>query len=66
MNTPLTLCRTPVKWLKFRPEKPMGEIQEEGDKDEGEKKEGVEGDEGADRADAAARINEDSTAVKEV
>ena len=41
----------------------MGEIQEEGDKDEGEKKEG---DEGADRTDAAARINEDSTAVKEV
>ena len=66
MNTPLTLRRTPVRWLKFRPEKPMGEIQEEGDKDEGEKKEGVEGDEGGDRTDAAARINEDSTAVKEV
>ena len=44
----------------------MGEIQEEGDKDEGEKKEGVEGDEGADRTDTTARINEDSTAVKEV
>ena len=66
MNTPLTLSRTPVKWLKFRPEKPMGEIQEEGDKDEGEKKEGVEGDDGADRTDTTARINEDSTAVKEV
>ena len=44
----------------------MGEIQEEGDKDEGEKKEGVEGDEGVDRTDTTARINEDSTAVKEV
>ena len=44
----------------------MGEIQEEGDKDDGEKKEGVEGDEGVDRTEAAARINEDSTAVKEV
>ena len=44
----------------------MGEIQEEGDKDDGEKKEGFEGDEGADRTDTAARINEDSTAVKEV
>ena len=43
MEVFFVIVRTPVKWLKFRPEKPMGEILEEGDKDDGEKKEGEEG-----------------------
>lgn len=43
----ITIFRSPVKWLKFRPEKPMGEILEEGDKADGEKKDGGEGEGGA-------------------
>ena len=33
--------RTPVKWVKYRPEKPMGEITEEGDKDDQDKAQNV-------------------------
>ena len=65
----VVLCRTPVRWLKFRPEKPMGEILEEGDKDDGEKKVGEEGEEGADKPATTEKkegASEDSTAVKEV
>ena len=62
------LFRTPVRWLKFRPEKPMGEILEEGDKDDGEKKEGAEGEEGAEKAPSEKKdgSTEDATVAKEV
>ena len=62
------LFRTPVRWLKFRPEKPMGEILEEGDKDDGEKKEGGEGEEGAQKAPSEKKdgSTEDATVAKEV
>lgn len=46
MKMVISIFRTPVRWLKFRPEKPMGEILEE-DKGDGERKEGAE--QGADK-----------------
>jgi len=60
--------RTPVRWLKFRPEKPMGEILEEGDKDDEEKKGGTEGQEGTEKNTAESREggNEVATVIKEV
>ena len=61
------ICRTPVRWLKFRPEKPMGGIQEEGDS--GEKKDGGEGqEEGLMTASGEKKdgLNEDPAAGKEV
>lgn len=62
------LFRTPVRWLKFRPEKPMGEIQEEGDKDDGEKLECGEGEEGAEKVPSEKKDGgtDEATAVKEV
>ncbi|XP_015772196.1 PREDICTED: androglobin-like [Acropora digitifera] len=45
---PVSRARTPVRWLKFRPEKPMGGIVEEGDS--GGKREGVDGQEGVNLA----------------
>ena len=46
----------------------MGEILEEGDKDDGEKKEGGEGEEGAEKPGAAEKegATEDPAVVKEV
>ena len=59
--------RTPVRWLKFRPEKPMGEILEEGDKADGEKKEGGEGEEGTDKPATMEGVTEEpAVLVKEV
>ena len=62
-----TAFRTPVRWLKFRPEKPMGEILEEGDKDD-EKKDGGEGQEGTDKNTTEKKegSTEDAAAIKEV
>lgn len=60
--------RTPVRWLKFRPEKPMGEILEEGDKDDEEKKDGGQGQEGTEKTATEKKEggSEDAAAIKEV
>ena len=60
--------RTPVRWLKFRPEKPMGEILEEGDKGDEEKQESGEGQEGTEKPTAEKRegSSEETVAIKEV
>lgn len=64
---PVSRARTPVRWLKFRPEKPMGGIVEEGDS--GDKREGVDGQEGVNLAAALTEtkdgVIEDSAARKE-
>ena len=65
----IIIFRTPVRWLKFRPAKPMGEILEEGDKDDGEKKEGGEVEEGADKPATTEKKDggtEEPAVVKEV
>ena len=61
--------RTPVRWLKFRPEKPMGEILEEGDKDDEGKKDGGEGQEGTENTTTENKeggTEDATTAIKEV
>ncbi|XP_068698412.1 androglobin-like isoform X1 [Montipora foliosa] len=63
---PVSRARTPVRWLKFRPEKPMGGIQEEGDS--GEKKDGGQDqEEGLMTASGEKKdgVNEDPAAGKE-
>lgn len=60
--------RTPVRWLKFRPEKPMGEILEEVDKDDEEKKDAGEGQEGTEKTTTERKEggSDDAAAIKEV
>ena len=62
------IFRTPVRWLKFRPEKPMGEILEEGDKDDEQKKEGGDGQEGTEKITTEKKEagNEDAAAIRDV
>lgn len=64
---PVSRAKTPVRWLKYRPEKPMGEILEEGDKDNGEKTEGGEGEDVAEKTSGEKRegLSDDGAAVKE-
>lgn len=62
-----SICRTPVRWLKFRPEKPMGGIVEEGESED--KREGVDGQEGVNVAASAEMrdgVTEDLAAKREV
>ncbi|XP_048577844.1 androglobin isoform X3 [Nematostella vectensis] len=60
---PVSRARTPVRWKKFRPERPMGEIEEESDKDE--KKPEVEGPEAAQDGEKKEG-NESAAEVEEV
>ncbi|XP_078372473.1 androglobin-like isoform X6 [Oculina patagonica] len=64
---PVSRARTPVRWLKFRPEKPMGEILEEGDKGDEEKKEDGEGEEGTEKPATEKKEGgtEETAAIKE-
>ncbi|KAK3749551.1 hypothetical protein QZH41_007285 [Actinostola sp. cb2023] len=56
---PVSRARTPVKWAKYRPEKPMGEITEEGNKDEDEKKQEDEKKEGGEKKERTEENKED-------
>jgi len=59
----LLFIRTPVKWAKYRPEKPMGEITEEGNKDEDEKKQEDEKKEGGEKKERTEENKEVCLAV---